>query len=468
MKGEWLRGAASSLGRRRFLAALGVTGLSCWTGRAWGGAVSRGAAVAAGRSRLDPSQPLRFIGVFTPHGRAHELWQPGDGFDLRYPGCSLQPFDAPEVYGESFKQQLLVIDGVDLTAGIEVGTVGHDGARVILTGSGANGKNASIDQYLAVEWHLGAETFHTTLSLAVGNDRPELGASLSYGAGGTPAPKLIDPARIFEELFGAPLSGMASQELRAHRVQARSVLDFVRHDLQRWMPQVPAEERHKLEHHGTALREVEKRLEPKRLQCELPARPDAATFPKLRAFGGGEPYFDTITDLHIDLLVRAVACDLTRFATLLLADLTRSGLYPELPKDVHHEVAHRYDARDAERPGNPQSWSLLALQNRHSYGKVARLMQRLREASLLEHVVIYVSSDMGDPAAHSSRQVPTLLAGGCGGAFQMGRYLDLRRQPVPNNRILVSIARAFGIPIERFGHSGRSSTVSGDLSELRG
>ena len=452
--------------RRRFLAALGLTGLCFWTERALGAVLPTGLAAGAGRSRLDPAQPLRFIGVFTPHGCAHELWQPGQGFDLRYPKCSLQPFDAPELYGGSFKHQLLVLDGVDLTAGIEVGTVGHDGARVILTGSGADGTNASLDQFLAVERRLGNETVHTALCLAVGNDRPELGASLSYGIGGTPVPKRIDPAQVFDELFGTPLSGLGAQELQARRRRGRSVLDFVRHDLDRLLPQVPAQERHKLEHHRTALREVEKRLEPRSVQCVPPSRPETAAFPKLRSFGGGEPFFDAITNLQVDLLARAMACDMTRFATLFLADLTRSDLYPELPSDIHHEVAHRYDARGEQRPGSPESWQLLALQNRYSYGKVARLMQRLREASLLDHVVLYVSSDMGNPALHSSRQVPTLLAGGCGGMFRMGRYLDLREQPVPNNRLLVSVARAFGVPVERYGHSSRSSTVSGELSEL--
>ena len=39
---------------------------------------------------------------------------------------------------------------LSLAAGIETGTVGHDASRVILTGSGSKGKNASIDQFLAV------------------------------------------------------------------------------------------------------------------------------------------------------------------------------------------------------------------------------------------------------------------------------------------------------------------------------
>ena len=55
------------------------------------------------------------------------------------------------------------------------------------------------------------------------------------------------------------------------------------------------------------------------------------------------------------MLARALACDLTRFASLFLADLSRTQLFPELPEDIHFEVAHRYDARADSRPGTPEA-----------------------------------------------------------------------------------------------------------------
>src|SRR5262249_38254790 len=140
----------SELDRRAFLAALGA-GVVAMNREAR-------AAPVAGRSRAS-GRPMRFVGLYTPHGPAHELWQPRAVFDLRCSDSILQPFDDPA--GKSFKDRLLVLDGVDLSAGIAVGTAGHDGPRVILTGAGANGKNPSLDQYLAVECGLGAETSHT-------------------------------------------------------------------------------------------------------------------------------------------------------------------------------------------------------------------------------------------------------------------------------------------------------------------
>jgi hypothetical protein len=445
--------------RRQFLAALGVTG--AWL-----------AHELSGRAE-DPAPrrpPLRFVSVYTPHGRAHELWQPRSGFDIAYEGASLAPFDDPQGYGASFRDRLLVIDGIDLSAGRDVGTVGHDGARVILTGSGADGKNASIDQYLAVEKGLGAATSHTSLVLGIGNDGSDVGVNVSWARGGTPVPKWIDPARVFAELFGEPL-GARREELERERKLEKSVLDGVRADLARLRARAPASERVKLEQHAAALREIEKRLAPvdRSRACAAPATPPR--FPRLRAFGGGEKHFDAITDLQIDLLARALACDLTRFATLFLADLTRTGLVPELPEDIHGEVAHLYDARTATHPGTPSTWRALALQNRYAYGKVARLLQRLRETGALETTLVHVSSDMGDPARHSSRHVPTLLAGGSAVGLRFGRYLDLRggdkkQEGVPNNRLLVSLCQLFGVETDRFGHSRDPGVVVGRLAEL--
>jgi hypothetical protein len=456
--------------RRHFLAALGVAGV-------WLGGDSPGYADGALPSWLSspspPSsvpRPLRFVSVFTPHGRAHELWQPRPGFDIAYDGASLAPFDDPARYGQSFKDRLLVIDGIDLTAGMEVGTTGHDGARVILTGSGADGKNASLDQFLAVERGLGADTPHTSLVLGVGNDSSDVGANVSWARGGTPVPKWIDPSRVYAELFGEPL-GARQEELDQGRRLGKSVLDRVRADLGRLGARAPASERVKLEQHATALREIEKRLAHVERACARPAAPP--TFPRLKAYGGGEPYFDAITDLQVDLLARALCCDLTRFATLYLADLTRSSLVPELPEDIHSDVAHRYDARTGTHPGTPESWSKLALQNRYSYGKVARLLQRLAEGGALDTTLVHVSSDMGDPARHSSRHVPTLLAGGSAVKLRFGRYLDLRssdgkQDGVPNNRLLISISQLFGAPTDRFGHAQDPAVVAGSLDKLRG
>jgi hypothetical protein len=450
--------------RRHFLAALGA-GSVLLGSRAL---ADVGVAPGKPRSLASSSHPLRFVAVHTPHGRAHELWLPRDGFDLRYDGAILRPFDDAGTFGKSFRDRLLVLDGIDLAAGIQVGTSGHDGTRVILTGSGADGKNASLDQFLAVHRGLGSDTLHTSLVLGVGNDQTTIASCLSYSSGGVPLPKWIDPALTFSELFGGPLAGDKSREVEQGRLMGKSVLDVVRGDLARLSARVPASERTKIEQHQVALRDIEKRLSGVERSCPAPVPRERAQFPHVGATDGGAPSLDAITDLQIDLLARAFACDITRFATLVLGDLSHTHLFPELPDDIHSDVAHRYDARTDRRPGTPETWRALAIQNRYAFTKVARLLMRLDEAGVLDDTIVFCSGEMGDPSRHSSRDVPAILAGGCGGKFRMGRTVGLRgdagAEGAPNNRVLVSIARAFGVDIDRFGHSTDPGVVTGELS----
>jgi hypothetical protein len=259
-------------------------------------------------------------------------------------------------------------------------------------------------------------------------------------------------------------------------------------DVRRLRSRVARLEQLKLDQHLEALRELEKKLEPftPRAGCEPPARPGA--FPALVRRGGGEPYFDAITDRHIDLLALAMSCDITRFATLVMSDLSYQGNPLGLPADNHGGVAHTYAAsalgyggRPVGGAGKPDTWRRLAALNRYSYGKVARLMRRLQEAGVLDSTLIYASSDMGNPAAHSTRNVPTVLAGGMNGRIRMGRRITYRTdcplgtdcdpkgqdyRTVPNNWLLVSLAQAFGVRIDRYGRQFDGMVSGGVLSEL--
>jgi hypothetical protein len=437
--------------RRHFLAALGAT-------------------LLPSRGRAEPAraaQAKRFVGVYMPHGRAAELFLPRDDFRIDYEDAILAVFDDAARYGRSFRSDLLVVDGVDLAAGFLTGSVGHEGPRVILTGAGANGKNASLDQFLAVERRLGETNALPSLVLAVGNDERSNSASISYGRGGVPLPKLIHPADTFDVLFGAPLTG-SPEAARARRARGQSALDFVSADLSRLRSRAPSAERDKLEHHATALRDLERRLSSPAASCAVPPRINRAQFPKFRAYGGGERSFEAITELQIELMVRAFACDITRFATLMLADLSRTGVDPTLPVDIHQDVVHRYNARADGKPGDPTTWRALARQNRHTCGQVAHLVSLLDQEHLLDETVVLASSDMGDPARHSSRSVPTLLLGA---KIQGGRTLALGdRNRVtahhlnPNNRVLTFVSQRLGVPITRFGDSADPAIVEGVLA----
>ncbi|HVY29279.1 MAG TPA: DUF1552 domain-containing protein [Polyangiaceae bacterium] len=476
--------------RRAFLRAVGGGVLLAPFGRLLENSVAQ----AAGETL-----PLKFVTIYHPHGISAEYWamkaaDTETAFDITYENCSLQPFDDAATYGKSFKDKLLAIEGIDLLSNAN----GHDTAGCILTGSriegGAKPQNISLDQYLAVTKGLGSATRVTSLSLGVGNDGTASGVTLSYGEGGVALPKIIDPVKAFDLLFDGVVVGddpAAKAAAERKRKLSQSVIDYQTWDIKRLRAKLAPPEQQKLDQHLTALSELEKQLGTGSsgggASCMVPPRPDATKFPNLKQYNGGEPYFDAITDAHIDVLAQALACDITRFATLFLDDLSYADNPLGLPSDNHGAVAHPYNASPVGndgRPGDgdPATWVPLAKFNRYAYSKVARLMQKLDALGALDSTIIYVTSDMGNPAQHSTRNVPTVLAGGANGKFRMGRRLKMQPDcpamspwcgpndaaftPVTNSRLLVSIAQAFDQELDAFGTQPDMALTQGTLSGL--
>lgn len=445
--------------------------------------------------------PLKFITVYVPHGICAEYYNLGQrgtapavtesetNFDITYDNCVLQPFDDAATYGKSFKDKIMVIDGIELLSNAN----GHETAGTILTGSRISGKpaNSSLDQFLAVERGLGADTRLASISLGVGTDALDTGVTLSYGVGGEPLPKIIDPVQTYQQLFrGFVAQGDPEAEavLARQNLLGRGMVDYLRSDVNRLRDRLAGSEKLKLDQHLSSLAELEKQFQsmPAGVGCTLPAAPDPSKFPKLKQYNQGEQYFDAITNAQIDVLAQAMACDITRFATLFMNDLSYEGNPLGLPADNHGGVAHAYSPstvgnNNHPTPGDPNSWLGLAKLNKYSFGKVARLMQKLDELGILDSTLIYVSSDMGNAGTlHSTRNVPTVLAGGANGKFRMGRRVALAPDCPPsgsdwcnpmtektNNHLLVSIAQAFGQnDVESFGTQPDPSLTTGELTEI--
>ena len=107
---------------------------------------------------------------------------------------------------------------------------------------------------------------------------------------------------------------------------------------------------------------------------------------------------------------------------VLHGDLSYAGNPLGLPPDNHGGVAHIYNGSLAGSDGHPSddrrrasTWAAAGEVQPLLYGKVARLMQKLAGGGVLDSTLIYASSDMGNPALHSTRNAPTVLAGGVNG-----------------------------------------------------
>jgi hypothetical protein len=439
--------------------------------------------------------PLRFIAIFTPHGCLPEFWNPQGGetdFTLDFPNSLLLPL-------QPHRNRLLVLDGLDYRVLYEHGLTGHEGAPVtFLTGSKvstASGddlpQSASIDQVLGNA--IGGSTRFRSLQL---NAWEQFGGqhvynSISFTANGTRVPFERDPGAVYQRLFGnapppAQDPGDTSKGLRAKK----SVLDYLTRDASRLRAQLGTDERGKLDSHLEALRDIERRLGVVTGGSPDPQAPPPLPATEACANGTVPPGYNVaqlgelsrmpeLTRLHMDLIARAFACDLTRVVTMTIPG-------PSMPwigvnQDVHNDLAHRLDVQ--QEPLRTQIRSAMVNVQRWYAEQVAYLMTRLASVqegsgTALDNTLILWGNELGDAAGHMNVRVPTVLAGGAGGRFRMGRFLRLRplgsnplsgwsgpgtrmTGAVAHNHLLVSICQAFGVNVEYFGHPDYRGPLAG-------
>jgi len=361
--------------------------------------------------------------------------------------------------GEPHQQGMALLTGRSLNVG---NMVGGDGSLA----GWASG--ISVDQEIAN--HIGQGTAHKSLHFGVQSTAyggTEVRTVLSYAGSDQPIANETSPYSMYDLVFsslGQDPTGAAN--LRARR---KSILDAVGKRYEALAPRLGAEDKVKLEQHLAAVRDVEKRLENPGATvggyCQVPSvgapmdLNDPANYP-------------AIGKLHMDLLVMALACDLTRVATLQWSASTNNKPYPFLMyddgsgakpiMDDEHVMGHQPDS-------DVHAWNKLRVIRRWYMEQYAYLLGRMSEikegeGSMLDNTVVVLGSEIARGNTHSHMDAPFLLAGSGGGYFKTGRSIDYPGN-VPHNNLLVSVMNAMGLPATTFGDPAH---CTGPLAELIG
>jgi len=319
------------------------------------------------------------------------------------------------------------------------------GAPLITVNGQGTGAAPSVDQLIAAR--VGAGTRLRTLDLGVLPVHLNGFANfISFLGPNQPVMPDPDPATVFRRLFAAlPSSSADRAAFDALRVRRKSVLDSVLHDYQSLARRVAPADRRTLDAHATTLRGIETRLTAAMPAgapvCARPGEPARTTDPKSNA------QLPAIGALQIELLVTALACDLTRVSVLLWGGRGNNLSFPWLQiPDQHHELSHMSGAAAVNK---------LTRINTFYMEQLAALIAMLKarreaEGTLFDQTLIFACNDLGDGGTHGHKDVPYLLAGNAGGAFRTGRWLRLTPR-VTSNDVLVSLMNAMGLPDSSFG-----------------
>ena len=169
--------------------------------------------------------------------------------------------------------------------------------------------------------------------------------------------------------------------------------------------------------------------------------------------------YPAVGKLQIDLLVTALACDLTRVGSLHWGTIASNQLFPHLNiPDFHHALSHDYYVWPTQT--TPESYVEEKLEKIRKINfwhaqQLAYLLDRLASvqeadgSTLLENTVIFRVNEMCSGPGHNNGNLPAILIGGARGAIRTGRYMQV--PPTPLNNLYVSIAQAMDVNVSTFG-----------------
>jgi hypothetical protein len=422
---------------------------------------------AASGTIATAGRPLRLAFLYVPNGVHMEDWTPNEeGEDFALPS-TLESLAA-------FKNDLCVLTGLTQKKAFANGDGGGDHARALasfLTGVQARKTHGadiragiSADQVAANA--VGRYTRFPSLELGcdagLQSGNCDSGYSCAYSSNiswkseSTPMAKEINPKTAFERLFTNGRPGESAQARAKRERYNQSVLDFVRDDAQSLRAKLGITDQRKLDEYLTAVRELEARIA-RATQIEQAGTGDAvAGF--ARPTGIPKDYGEHIR-LMEDVMVLAFQTDITRIATMVIANEGSNRSYPfiEVPEG-HHDLSHH--------GGDAKKHEKIKKINRFHVAQFAHLLQRLKgiregEGSLLDNCMVLYGSGIGDGNRHNHDDLPILLAGRGAGTIKPGQHIKYETG-TPLNNLYLSLLDRMGVKCDALGDgTGRLPKLDG-------
>jgi hypothetical protein len=402
-------------------------------------------------SRLTAAAPQkRFVGIWHPHGASPGYWSPlqeGKNFEFSFITKPL----------EAYRNRVVLISGLDMPEAMATtDEPGGDHARGAVLLSGARPRRNAVSPFLGttVDQHIarkyGQDTILSSLQLGV-EDTGNFGNcnwgyscaytnSISWASPTEPLPTQINPRVVFERLFG---DGTSAEERRRDRERNASVLDAVVEQLGAFKANLGSADKARVDTYVDNIRELERRI---RIAMDNSVKEPSADIP----FGLPES-----KHLHFrlmyDLMALALEGDVTRSITFMLGRDLSGASFPESGfTGGWHGTSHHGD--------KPENVANYAKVNRYHVQNLAYFCEKLSkiqdgDGTLLDHVLIYKGSNMGNSHRHAHEKVPVILVGGIDGTFKGNRHLVFPDNTQRTSNMLLSLLYLYGIEMDKIGTS---------------
>lgn len=261
--------------------------------------------------------------------------------------------------------------------------------------------------------------------------------SLSWNSKGVPTPHEPNVKTMFQRLFvdGTP------DEIRREMGRLRdgmSILDQVRGQMHSLARSLGAGDRERLDLLETSIREAEQQLQQEQLWANRP-RPVVNARPA--DFESSQDRSDMRRKWY-SLVHLALQTDSSRVIVLSLSE------HAGVAEIQHHDASHH--GKD------PAKIEQLARYEESEFQLLSSFLDKLKASdesglSLLDKTQVLSVSNLGDASAHSSNNLPVLLAGG--GHKHQGHIAFNQENNKPLCNLYVRMLQQLGIEADRFGSS---------------
>jgi hypothetical protein len=432
-----------------------------------------------GRTHAADAVPTRFIVFFSPGGTLLDKWRPTGSTD----NFTFQAMNAPLT---PYKDRLTIIDGLNLdVTAIGNGHPHSRGMAGILTGQqllagnlNTNGGNAgfadgpSVDQIIGGTISAGLKYKSLEVSsgwstgIAAGG-QPHPGSIITYGGSKMPIPPSTDPLDTFKRIFGSlgtDATGQAQQN-----TWDTTILDSVMEDYKYFSAKLGPEDKVKLDNHLNLIREAEAGLKVTvKTSCVAPTGvnqtpgyyTDGADNSVNRgASDGGSGAIGSGVKvpekgkIMTDILVAALACDITRVGTMQYSDSEAKFMLPFLKGSDGKALADHHHGYQHDRGFQPGALEIIYNWYASNFAYLLQKLDAIKEGndmSMLDNSVVIWITEIQKPDTHGQSNMPLMLAGKAGGKLKSGRWMKVSSQP--HNNLLVSLLNLFGLSNTKFGH----------------
>jgi hypothetical protein len=454
--------------------------------------------------------PARYlILLFSPNGVVRHLWgAPGSKPTTATATATATPTVTPilpATFRPSFaplepvRDKVIVLDGLSNQAArgklLPDSTPHEAGMAALWTGvttGGAPATGPSIDQAIAKQLDAGCPFQSVELMARSSDDWParEVKTRMIYSGPGAFKDPYDSPIAARAALFPTTpttTSGLDKKTFIRQQLIGKS-MGQLNGELTSLQRRLCGEDRSQLDALQSSWNELDQQL------TAVATAAQRCTPPDLPPAGYASPSadFPTTVKLQMDILKLALACDLTRVASLQLSTATSQVTHTWASRDqvkVHHDYSHDgptslaalgpdiYSPAAAALYPNLAQLSAIDLWYTKQVAYLATELAKLTSiggGNLLDQSAIVWGSEIDLGAAHNHDDAPLVVIGGCGGRLATGQVLrfplELDADPTTSNVVdrchndlLITIAQAMGVSLGSFGDP---ALCKGPIQEL--